>query len=81
MLLGVIRVGRAGPVHQVEIDIVQAKALKGRINALRNTVVPGVIQLGGNPDLIAGDARISDTGTDLSFVAVCKSTKSASVRS
>src|SRR5699024_11177396 len=35
MLLGVIRVGGAGPVHQVEVDIVQAKALKGRINALR----------------------------------------------
>lgn len=76
MLLGVIRVGGAGPVHQVEVDIVQAKALKGRINALRNAVVPGVIELGCNPDLIAGDTGISNTRTDLSFVAVRKSTKS-----
>lgn len=79
VLLGVVRVGRAGPVHQIEVDVVQAKALKGGFEALRNTVVPGVIQLGGDPDLTARDARISDTIADLGFIAICKSTKGISV--
>lgn len=74
VLLEIVGVGGAGPVDQVEVDVVQAEALERRVNALRNHVVPGVVQLGGNPDLTAGDARVSDSVTDLGLVAVRKST-------
>jgi hypothetical protein len=32
--------------------------------------MPGVVQLGGEPDLLAGHAGILDTGTDFGLVAV-----------
>lgn len=73
MLLQIVGVGRAGPVDEVEVDIVQAKALKGRVNALLNAVVPGVVQLGGDPDLTARDAGVSDAVTNLGLIAICKS--------
>ena len=52
----VLRVGGAGPVDQVEVHVVGAEVLKGGVNALGHTVVPGVVQLGGEPDLVAGHA-------------------------
>lgn len=81
VLLCVVRVGRAGPVHQVEIDVIQAKALEGRVNALSNAMVPGVVQLSGNPDLTTGNTRVPDTVTDLSFIAIGKSTAGLSIHS
>lgn len=74
MLLQVVGVSRAGPVDQVEVDIVEAKALERRVNALGDTVVPGVVKLGGNPDLLTGNARVTDTVTNLGLVAVSQST-------
>lgn len=74
VLLQVVGVSRAGPVDQVEVDIVEAKALERRIDSLRDTVVPGVVELGGNPDLLTGNARVTDTITNLGLVAVSQST-------
>lgn len=73
VLLLVIRVRGAGPVHQVEIDIIKTKALEGGVNTLLDTVVPGVVQLGGHPDLFAGNTRLLDTLANLCFVAIGKS--------
>lgn len=72
VLLLVIRVRGAGPVHQVEIDIIKTKALEGGVNTLLDTVVPGVVELGGDPDLAAGNTRVSDTLANLRLVAVGK---------
>lgn len=33
-------------------------------------MVPGVVQFGGDPDLVAWHARVLDTGTNLGLVAV-----------
>lgn len=68
----VIGVGRAGPVHQVEVDIVGSQSLERGVNALLDTVVPGVVELGGDPDLAAGNTRVSDTLANLRLVAVGK---------
>ena len=74
MLLEVIGVGRAGPVHEVEVNVVELQALQGRVNPLRDTLVPWVVELGGDPDLASGNARVDDTLTNFVLVAVSKST-------
>lgn len=74
VLLLVAGVSRAGPVHQVEVDIVGSQGLQGGVNALLDTVVPGVVELGGDPDLAAGNTRVSDALTNLRLVAVGKGT-------
>jgi len=68
----VLGVGRAGPVNKVQVDVVDTEVLERGGNTLLNTVVPGVIELSGEPDLLAGHARVLDTGTDLGLVAVSK---------
>lgn len=70
MLGLVVGIGRARPVHQVKVDIVNAQVLEGGRNAILDPVVPGVVELGGNPDLVAGHARIANAGTNFGFVAV-----------
>ena len=57
-------------MHQVQIDIVNTQILERLVDALRNPLVPLVVELGGEPDLVAGHARVANTSTDLGFVAV-----------
>lgn len=66
----ILGISRAGPVHQVQIDIVNTQILERGLNALLNLVVPGVIELGGKPDLFAGHARVANTSTNFGFVVV-----------
>lgn len=66
----VVGVGRAGPVHQVQVDVVDAQIFEGGVDAVLDEVVPGVVQFGGDPDLVARHAGIFDAGADLGFVAV-----------
>ena len=40
-------------MHEVEVYIVGAQILQGRVNALGHAVMPGVVELGGQPDLVA----------------------------
>ena len=61
-------------MNKVEIDIVETKALERGVNSLRNTLVPGVVKLGGNPDLTARNTRLLDTLSNLGFVTIGKST-------
>ena len=75
VLLQIIGISRAGPVDQVEVNIVETKALEGGVDPLRNAMVPGVIKLGGDPDLFAGNARIPDTLANLVLVAIGQSTR------
>lgn len=43
-------------MHQVEVDIIGTEGLQRGVDSLRNDVVPGVIQLGGEPDLLTRNA-------------------------
>lgn len=70
VLLKIGRVGGRGPVNKVEVDVVGAEVLEGRGDALFHTLVPGVVKLSGDPDLLSGDARVLDTLADLVLVAV-----------
>lgn len=67
--------------HQVEVDVVGAERLEGRLNALLDALVPWVVKLGGDPDLLTGDTRVLDTETDLVLVAVGKSSVNVPVAS
>ena len=71
VLLAVVGIGRAGPVHEVEVDVVGAEVAEGRVDACRDAVVPGVVQLGGQEDFRAGDAGFFDAEADFVLVAVC----------
>lgn len=66
-------------MHQIKVDIVQSEVLERSVNALRNAVVPGVVQLGGDPDLIPRDAGVSDPVADLGLIPVRKSTDGLSM--
>jgi hypothetical protein len=63
-------------VHKVEIDIVDAQALKRGVNSLRHAVMPGVVELCGDPDLFARDSGVADTLSNLVLVAIRKRTGS-----
>lgn len=53
MLLEVLWVRGAGPVHEVQVDVVCLEIFQGRGNSLLDSLVPWVIELGGEPDLAA----------------------------
>lgn len=72
VLLQVLRVGGRGPVDEVEVDVRNAERLERGGDAILHTVVPGVVQLGGDPDLLSGHTRLLDALTDLALVAVGK---------
>lgn len=62
-------------MHQIKINIVGVERLQRGSDALFDTLVPWVVQFGGDPDLTARDTGIFDSLSDLCFVAVSKSTE------
>lgn len=70
VLLEVLGVGRRGPVDEVEVNVVGAEVLERRGDALLDVLVPWVVKLGGDPDLLTGDARVLDALANLVLVAV-----------
>lgn len=66
----IIRISRARPVNQVQVDIMKSKIVQARLQALADMLVPVVAQLGRHPDVLAGDARGTDPDADFSLVAV-----------
>lgn len=79
VLRQVVGVGGAGPVDQVEIDVVDIQVLQRGGKAILHAVVPGVVQLGGDPDLVAGNAGVLDALADLMFVAIGESSVDVAV--
>lgn len=59
-------------MDQVEINVVNPQGFEGCIDAFLNAVMPGIIELGGNPNLLSRHTRISDPLADLRFIFVCK---------
>jgi hypothetical protein len=81
VLLEVIGVGGGRPVHEVKVDVVHSEVLEGRGDALFHTLVPWVVKLGGDPDLLSRDAGVLDTLADLVLVAVCEGSVDVAVSS
>jgi hypothetical protein len=57
-------------MHQIQVDIVDTKRFQRAVNPLLHALVPRVVELGRQPDLLAGDAAVLDAAPDLSLVAV-----------
>lgn len=72
VLLEVVGVGGARPVHEVQVDIVGLQAGEAALDGLGDALVPGVVELGGQEDVAAGHARGLDAVADLLLVAVRK---------
>lgn len=60
-------------MHQVQVDVVDTEILEGRGNTVLYTVMPGVVQLGGDPNLVARHSRVPDACADFRLVAVGQS--------
>jgi hypothetical protein len=65
--------------HEVEVNIVDAQALQRAFDALFDALVPRVVELGGDPDLLARYAGVLDALADLVLVAICKRSVDVSV--
>jgi hypothetical protein len=59
--------------HEVQVNVVEAKALERRGNTLFDLLVPWVVQLCSDPDFLTGNAGVFDALADLLLVAVGKS--------
>lgn len=60
-------------MDQVEVDIVGSKTLQGAVDAVLHAMVPGVVQLGSEPDLVSWYTRVLDSAADFGFIAIRKS--------
>lgn len=60
-------------MNQIQVDIIEAERFQGSVNAFLNTFVPWIIELGGDPDLFSGNARVFDALADFVLVPICKS--------
>ena len=72
MMRLVIEIRRARPMHQIQVHIVSAQVAQAVVNRLGHALVPRVVELGGQPDLVARHARRLDALADLLLVAVGK---------
>ena len=63
---------RLSPVNQVQVNVVGAQLLKGRLERLKSALVAlvGVPQLGGEEDVFASHAGVSDSAAYARLVAV-----------
>lgn len=61
---------RAGPVHQVQVDVVGAQLAQAVGQGLGHALVVRVVELGRQPDLLSRDARLLDALAHFLFVAV-----------
>lgn len=52
VLLEVVWIRGTRPVHQVQINIVHVQILERTVDALCDALVPWVVELGGDPDLL-----------------------------
>lgn len=81
MLLQILRIRAGRPVHEVQVDVVGAQVLERALEGLRSALVPGVVELGGEPDFLARHARRPDALADLLLVAIGKGSVNVAVAS
>lgn len=58
-------------MEEVEVEVLEAEVLEGVLDGERDVlrVVVELEELGGDPELVTGDASLGDTLTDLGLVA------------
>lgn len=66
----IIALGQNRSNHKIEVDVLDAQALQRGLNALVDPLVPRVVELRGDPDLLAGDAGVLDALANFMFVSV-----------
>jgi hypothetical protein len=69
------------PYHKVQVDVVKAQALQRAVDTLLHALVPWVVELGGDPDLLTRNAGILDALTNLLLVAICQGSVNVAVAS
>lgn len=57
-------------MHEIQIDIIDTERFQRGVNTLLHALVPWVIELGGQPDLLARDAAVLDAAPYFGLVAV-----------
>jgi len=66
-------------VHEVQINVVDTQRLQRGVNTLVDPLVPWVVELGGDPDLLSRNPRVLDPLADLSLISIGKSCVDVSV--
>lgn len=63
-------------MHEVQVEVLETKVLQGVLDGELDVfgVVVELEELGGDKDLLAGDARVLDTLSDLGLVTVSPGT-------
>lgn len=64
-------------MHKVEINVIRLEIVQRRCNAFLDTLVPWVVEFGGEPDLASRNTRVDDSLADFRFVAVCESSNAS----
>lgn len=59
-------------MHEVQVDVVGLQGGEGLLDGLGDALVPGVVELGGQEDVLAWHARGLEAVADLLLVAVGK---------
>ena len=59
------------PYHEIEVHIVSPQVLQRGVDAFCDAMVPGVVELGGQPDFLAWNAAIFDPLTDFLLISIC----------
>jgi hypothetical protein len=67
--------------HQIQVNIVYTERLQRTVDALLDALMPWVIKFGSDPDLLAGNARVLDTLTNLLLVTVGEGSVNVTVAS
>lgn len=60
------------PYHEIQVHIVGPKVFQRFLDAFHHTMVPCVVQLGGQPDLAPRNSGFLDTFPHFCFVAIGK---------
>ncbi len=67
------------PDHEIEIHIVYSQVFQRRINTFGDTVVPRVVQFGGQPDFFTWNAAVLDSLANFLFILVRQGSINVSV--
>lgn len=61
-------------MDEVEVDVFDTQAFQAGGDSLLDTLVPWVIELGGDPDLLTRNTGVLDAQTDFLLVSVGEGT-------
>jgi hypothetical protein len=59
-------------VHEVQVNIVKHEIFQRRVNTLLHTLVPRVVELGGDPDFVPWHPGVLDSLANFMLIAICE---------